>query len=179
MNVYVIEDGQNKETISWLKRNEWITTIYHQENKGVAPSWNDGIRMALNHNCTHLAFINDDIELCPGWGGVCNLHVDMISLAQPSPYPLTGWFFILTKKCIDRVGLFDEQFAPFCGEDDDYWFRFRYSGLKYARVDLDIKHQGSGTISKIDRKKYKEIRRANWQRLRDKYPNERLTLQDY
>ena len=58
-NVYVVEDGQRKETVDWLKKRDKV--IYHKENKGVATSWNDGIRQAYKDGSTYFAVFNDDI----------------------------------------------------------------------------------------------------------------------
>ena len=161
----------------------FLHLIHHKENKGIAPSWNDGIRAAIENDCTHFAIFNDDIELCEGWWEVCKAEFDkgahMVCLDQPSPIPLTGWFFILDKECIDKVGMFDEQFVPFCAEDHDYWIRFQQSGLKMSKVSLDIKHESSATVGKLETAYYRQVRQENWQRLRNKYPNMRMTAQNF
>lgn len=183
--VIVIEDGVNKKTITWLRNQKDypISVAYHQENKGIAYSWNEGLRYAQMFDCTHFAILNDDLELPKDWWDVVKKEFEngahLVTVDDPSPIPLTGWFFVIDQRCVDKVGMFDEQFSPFCGEDHDYWLRFRDSGLKRATVHLDIKHVGSGTVSKLDREYYVNVRKANWQRLRDKYPNERFTAQNF
>lgn len=180
--VYVIEDGQNDKTIKWLYGLKKPLSVHcHIQNKGIATSWNDGLQLAMDDYCTHFAILNDDVELCKDWWKDCQQvfkdNVHMVCLDQPSPIPLTGWFFILDRECIENIGLFDEQFSPFCGEDHDYWLRFQQSGMKYAKVSLDIKHGGSTTVKKLDSELYKQVRNDNWQRLRKKYPNMRFQAQ--
>lgn len=182
--VYVIEDGQNDKTIKWLYGLKKPLSVHcHIQNKGIATSWNNGLQLAMDDDCTHFAILNDDVELCQDWWKDCqqafkdNLH--MVCLDQPSPIPLTGWFFILDRECVENIGIFDEQFSPFCGEDHDYWLRFQRSGMKYAKVSLDVKHGGSTTVKKLDSELYKQVRNDNWQRLRKKYPNMRFQAQHF
>lgn len=182
--VYIVEDGQNKKTIKWLwseaKKHENLEVILHPVNRGVGPSWNSGLDKALDDYCTHFAILNDDIELCKDWWETClkefkdNVH--MVCLDQPCPIPMTGWFFILDRHCIEEIGIFDEQFAPFTSEDADYWYRFQASGMKMVKVNLPVFHHGSHTINKIDRLKFKEIWNDNWNKLRRKYPH--ISMQD-
>ena len=98
-NVYVIEDGQRKETTNWLKTQR-VKSILHTENMGVAVSWNDGLREALKDGCTHFAIINDDVVLPKNWWEDCrkefeNKKVHLVSLN------FSGWFFIIDKECVD------------------------------------------------------------------------------
>src|SRR3972149_7662864 len=157
--VCVVEDGQKQETIDWLwqqaKERPNFLAIFHKENKGVAPSWNDALRYAIDNNCTHFAFINDDVRLCPAWWATCrnvfadsSIHLVSTTKPRPATYMLSGWFFILDKVAIDIVGYFDEQFAPFYQEDIDYIRRYNKSGLDYKMIDLPVRHEESTTIEK-------------------------------
>lgn len=176
-SVYVIEDGQNEETARWLQTQD-VRAIYHLKNMGVAPSWNDGIKQAIQDGFTHFAVFNDDIEVPENWWDVCKKEFDegahLVSLSAPCPQLIIrGWFFVLDKTCIDTLGLFDEQFVPFLGEDTDYEIRFMRSKLKYALVDLDVKHKSSATLNKIKEERpeyYELVRDENERRLFKKYP---------
>lgn len=175
---YVIEDGQKQDTIDYLKTKN-IKLITHETNKGVAVSWNDGLREAKKDGCTHFAVLNDDIELPAGWWEDCqeafkDNKIHLIGLNQDCPIPLTGWFFILDVHCLDNVGYFDEQFAPYCGEDDDYFIRYKRSGYKFAKVNINVFHHGSHTINKLRSNNLREVKTVqieNWHRLLRKYPN--------
>lgn len=171
--IYIIEDGQKKETITWLKEQKDIHALYHKENKGVAVSWNDGLRKAIEDKCTHFAFINDDVMLPKDWW-IESKKCFEIGSNLVSNNRLTGWFFILDKKCVDVVGFFDEQFAPFNFEDEDYFERFRQSSLKRGIVNIRIYHLGSKTIKTLDKELVDKVTRDNYMRFRNKYPNKRM-----
>jgi len=191
--IYVVEDGQKQETIDYLKTQK-VKAIFHQENKGVAPSWNDGLREAIKDNCDYFAFFNDDIELPPNWWDACQKEFSKMYAGQTSPthavclaefvnntIPLTGWFFILDKYCVDEVGFFDEQFVPYCAEDEDYYFRMEKKGICLCRIEnLNVFHHGSHTLNKlrqIDLNKVEENRKNNWIRLQKKHLDRFLKYQ--
>jgi hypothetical protein len=168
-----------KKLVGQIDKETEYTLIVLKGNT-IAKAWNDGIKAGLAIGCTHFAIFNDDIELCKGWWEACqaefNKGAHMVCLDQPCPIELTGWFFVLNKECVERVGLFDEQFT-LTSEDTDYLFRFKDAGLKLAKVDLPVVHVGSTTVKKLDREKFKEIRLENWEKLRKKYPNRRMPSQ--
>lgn len=175
--VYVIEDGQKPETIKYLKNTKYpLKVIYHKFNKGVAVSWNDGLKQAKKDGCTHFAILNDDIEVPKDWWVKCKEQFDkgfnLVCLDEPCPIPLTGWFFAFDRQCLDKVGYFDEQFTPYCAEDDDYFIRFKSSGLKFTQINLAVLHHGSSTLKKLSG--VKSVIRENWRRLRLKYPKLRM-----
>ena len=181
--VYIVEDGQKKDTIKWLKqlvkKHSNFKAIFHKENKGVAPSWNDGLREAVKDNCTHFAIFNDDIEIPRNWWEDCQgafaiPHVHLVGLNAPCPVPLTGWFFILDKKCLDKVGYFDEQFVPYCCEDDDYFIRYRNQGYRFVQANIQVFHHSSKTIGQKDKETVRAVRLNNWRKLSKKHPG--LTL---
>lgn len=183
-HVIVVEDGQKPETIEWLKQSNHLCfhVVYHPENKGVSPSWNDGLRKAEELGCTHFAIFNDDIEIPENWWTDClsvfeAKKANVVGLVDPCPTPLTGWFFILDKTCLEKVGYFDESFAPYMAEDDDYYYRIKESGVRFIRIGLKVFHHGSHTINKLwekDPKYVKAVFDANWKKLRAKHPKIRL-----
>lgn len=179
-NLIVIEDGQRPETIEYLKSIDKpnFYPIFHEVNKGVSPSWNDGIRKAQELNSDYFAIINDDVTLPPNWWDLCYpmFSPDVHVVHDHFEY-FAGWFFILDKYCLERVGYFDEQFAPFNAEDTDYQFRCEALGMKMALVDIGITHVGSNTIKKVIKEepgRYQNVVNDNWQRLRKKYPKRRM-----
>lgn len=184
--VYVVEDAVDPKNVEYIKKlkHRNLEPIFHEVNKGIAVSWNDGLKAALKDECTHFAVFNDDIELCEDWWESCQKEFEkgahMVCLDQPCPFPLTGWFFILDRYCLDEIGLFDEQFQGYTSEDADYFLRIQDRGLKYVRIPLKIFHHGSATLGKLKKEspeKFKEIWNDNWQRLRRKYPHKRMTDQ--
>lgn len=179
--LYVVEDGQNPDVVEWLKEQKF-KVVFHKTNKGIAPSWNDGLRLAVKDGCDYFAFFNDDIEIPENWWDICQEHfnrykLDILGLKEPCPIPLTGWFFIFNKRCFDKVGYFDEQFAPYLSEDSDYIYRCFYAGMRFAKINLNVIHEGSHTINQIASKNHTEFRRIageNWRKLRKKFPGLRF-----
>lgn len=176
-NVYVVEDGQRKRTIEWLKTQD-VHLILNEINLGVAPSWNKGIKKAYEDGCTHFAIFNDDIKVPKDWWEKCEPlfkgGVHMVCLDKECPIPLTGWFFIIDRFCIDKIGYFDEQFAPYCGEDDDYMHRYFAKSLTLHRIDLDVFHYGSHTLNKLDKNIVKHNKTNSWIKLHKKHPTKRF-----
>ena len=180
--IYIIEDGQNKETIRWLKKQK-VHKIFHKQNEGVAKSWNDGIKQALKDNCTHFVISNDDIELCAGWQEKVMEElksVDLVFLDQPSPITFTGWFFAFTRVALYKTGYFDEQFEHFSSEDADWWYRYLQTGLKYSKIDIPIIHKGGVTTNKILKENpqfFRKVWNENWTKLRKKHPKLKMQNQ--
>lgn len=168
-NVYVVEDGQKQETIDWLKTQD-VTCIFHEKNKGVSPSWNDGLKRAEKDGYSYFAIFNDDIVLPDNWFTECKTTFESNNAHFVSLYPMSGWFFILDKVCLEKIGYFDEQFAPFCVEDDDYFERIRLHNINHAYVNINVIHHGSATINKIDKKFVQDTKASNWHKFRKKYP---------
>lgn len=144
--------------------NEADTLIIHKKPMGIAPSWNDGIKVSRGK---YVVVINDDIGARPGWleamvealDKVPNSVVSSVMVEHLPGY--TGicerreWFpgscFMLTQKAIKKVGLFDEQFTPFYYEDVDYWTRVYKKGFVVARNhNLQIQHKESDVLHKIE-----------------------------
>jgi GT2 family glycosyltransferase len=179
--VYVIENGQKEETIKWLKTQN-VKAILNETNKGLSPAWNAGIREALKDKCTHFALLSDDIELSEHWWDGCKKEFKkgshLVSVESPFRHAhciYSGWFYIIDKEVLDKVGYMDEQFSPFYFEDLDYSQRFVESGLKYSYADFEVVHHDSATIigkiKKNDPEFYFDVYRRNKRKFRAKYPN--------
>jgi O-antigen biosynthesis protein len=177
--IYIVENGQKKETIKWLKTQN-VKTILHETNKGITPSWNDGLKAAVVDDCTHFAILEDDIEISPGWWDACKKEFEngshLVSVDAGLKHIIfSGWFFIIDKEALDKIGYMDEQFVPFYFEDLDYSQRFEQSGLKYSMANTKVIHHGSMTIVKNIQKNnptyFTKVYRANKKRFRAKYPH--------
>lgn len=166
--LYIVEDGQKPETISYLeslsKEKQNLTVLLHETNKGVAASWNDGIREALSDRCESFVILNDDIEVPEGWQEVVEKALDthgFVSLELDfTTFIFSGFFFALTERTIREVGYFDERFI-FYYEDVDYSLRLQASKVKHAKVRLGVIHHESatieGNIKQKDPKRYAKI----------------------
>jgi len=134
--------------------------IGHKKNKGLSPSWNDGIKIARGD---YLVLVNSDIEVCENWlKKMKDAFTDDVGVVAPAvehlpnnpQQPPHQWFpgscFMLKRETIEKVGLFDERFIPFYFEDTDFWVRILKAKLKMVRVfDVFIKHKESFTIKDL------------------------------
>ena len=175
--VYVIENGQKKETIEWLKTQN-VKATFNEVNKGIPTSWNIGIKEALKDNCTHFALLSDDIELPAGWWDASRKEFEngshLVSVEGGLEHIIfSGWFYIIDKEALDKVGYFDGEFF-FAFDDLDYSQRFEQSGLKYSMADIKVLHHGTVTIGDFQKNRpkfWRDIYRKDKQRFRKKYPH--------
>jgi GT2 family glycosyltransferase len=76
---------------------------------------------------------------------------------------LNGWFVVVRRTAMDRVGLLDPQFFMY-GEDLDWCYRFHQAGEKIVFfAGAEAIHYGGASSSKAPVRFYLEMCRANWQ----------------
>lgn len=130
-------------------------------NRGVAASWNEGMRKSLELGNEYALITNDDVTFTPG--AIKKLYdfikyksnAVMVSPLQNRQVgdggPLDGeadffCFIVNIPKLIDKVGWFDENFQPAYFEDNDMHLRIGYAGQKsYVLSDVQVNHVGSAT----------------------------------
>jgi GT2 family glycosyltransferase len=67
-----------------------------------------------------------------------------------------GACFMIKKKLIDKIGLFDERFGAGNYEDGNYQMRAKRAGFKVIYVpDVNIIHYGSASVNNITENEYK------------------------
>lgn len=76
---------------------------------------------------------------------------------------LNGWFLLLRRSAVDRVGLLDPQFFMY-GEDVDWCYRFRQAGEKIVFfAEASAIHYGGASSSNAPLRFYLELYRATLQ----------------
>jgi GT2 family glycosyltransferase len=76
---------------------------------------------------------------------------------------LNGWFLVLRRSAVDRVGMLDPQFFMY-GEDVDWCYRFRQAGEKIVFfAEAGAIHYGGASSSNAPLRFYLELYRATWQ----------------
>jgi GT2 family glycosyltransferase len=76
---------------------------------------------------------------------------------------LNGWFLMVTRRAIQRVGLLDPQFFMY-GEDVDWCYRFRQAGeVVVFFSEAGAVHYGGASSSNAPLRFYLELYRATWQ----------------
>lgn len=76
---------------------------------------------------------------------------------------LNGWFVVVSRTALDRVGLLDPQFFMY-GEDVDWCYRFVEAGQRVVFfAEADAIHYGGASSSNAPLRFYLEQCYANWQ----------------
>lgn len=76
---------------------------------------------------------------------------------------LNGWFIVVRRSAINRVGLLDPQFFMY-GEDVDWCYRFRQAGDEVVFfAEAEAIHYGGASSANAPVHFYLEMCRANWQ----------------
>jgi hypothetical protein len=79
---------------------------------------------------------------------------------------LTGWFWMISRVALKKVGGLDEQFFMY-GEDIDWCHRFRAAGWRVVFYsDAEALHYGAASSEQAPTRFYVEMRRANMQYFR-------------
>ena len=163
----LVDDG----SINGLSAIEGVTKyIKHDQNKGIAPSWNDGIKASTGE---YVVVINDDIKVPWGWlqglrvalkdglevvgPGVSHQNASEGIIESYKWFP--GYCFMMKRSTFDTIGEFDEQFTPFNYEDTDYWTRVLKAGGKLKRnFDVQIDHKEGDVLHTLD---YEGVSKVN------------------
>jgi len=140
------------------------------ENRGVASSWNEGIKRAMADNYKYAIISNDDIEFINGTiealiNGI--QAVDAITISPNSRllgrdsnffYPNAGYikgseyacFIVNMENMLSSAGKFDQNFYPGYYEDNDMNYRIKLSGgSEFIDTEVGIIHHGSSTGSEV------------------------------
>jgi GT2 family glycosyltransferase len=76
---------------------------------------------------------------------------------------LNGWFLVVRRSAVERVGLLDPQFFMY-GEDVDWCYRFRRAGEAVVFFgEAGAIHYGGASSSNAPLRFYLELYRATWQ----------------
>jgi GT2 family glycosyltransferase len=76
---------------------------------------------------------------------------------------LNGWFMVVRRSAMERVGLLDPQFFMY-GEDVDWCYRFRQAGEGVVFfAEAGAIHHGGASSSHAPLRFYLELYRATWQ----------------
>lgn len=137
-NVLVIDnslDGADTPGSVWL--------LEMPGNLGVAASWN--LIVKSYPAAPFWLIANHDTVFAPG-----DLQRLIDEMGKPGPrwVGMNGdWrVFGINAECIERVGWFDENFAPVYCEDADYERRCTLAGVPWYFIEGDTTHVGSGSI---------------------------------
>jgi hypothetical protein len=97
-----------------------VSVICSNVMTGISRNWNLGIQLL---GADYVLCLSDDLEIGTG---VKRDFDSAFSIAEKEDLVLMGSFasFIISARCIEKVGWFDERFLGFGEEDGDYVYRF-------------------------------------------------------
>lgn len=173
-----IDNNSYDSTPDFLKkcksRDDRIKTITNPKNVGVSASWNQGIKESTKD---YICICNNDIEfLSMSWLSKLKnktsnkifwvtprtcytkdfkkisykiTHYEQLRYGNNPNMYVVGCCFMLPRKCIEEIGLFDEQFEMKYYEDLDYINRILKSGYKVTMCPEVIIYHAVGATSRI------------------------------
>ena len=161
--VIIVDDGSSDESLEIAKNFE-VKVIEHNKNKGLAASYNSGIRKAMGEV---VVFLHQDvilyteamekiIEPFDNSQVVCAYHYvfqpfeiwDKYSFWQKyffcrwvnkKVYGMNGKFDAFSKRVLFEAGLFDEERFKSAGEDGDIMIRLKDKG-EIVKTEAGILH---------------------------------------
>ena len=117
-------------------------TVYggHGDNIGVAASWNFLCQKAFERGYNYVVVLNDDIylhlEMYDYWCIINRMFIDQTDfLSCVEKFERAA--FVLSSKCYDVVGQFDDNFYPAYYEDSEYLYRLKLAKGR-GRIDYGI-----------------------------------------
>jgi len=137
----IIVDNGNQD-LGWNLDKVSAMVIENEKNVGVAASWNQ-LCKAIFKEHEYALILNDDIYLGrQGWQidsfftwlDMQTLENGPLSRADFFVGPKDWCAFIISKKCYEEVGEFDDRFFPAYYEDNDYAMRMKLMGKKIETV---------------------------------------------
>ena len=112
-----------------------------RHNLGVAASWN--LIIKATPMAPWWCIVNSDIEFEKG--DLSRLAGNI--LPGPGIFQLDGFAaFAITRKAVELIGLFDENFVPAYYEDNDFYRRAILTGVPVIEVPSRLRHAGSMVI---------------------------------
>jgi len=175
----VLWQGEHDEMFPVIEKYKPTININlrRKYNWGVAGGWNIIIREAFTQDYDAIVFVGSDTKMLPGFWESFIKHTENYDFVESSHLFNC---FLITRKCIKKVGLFDENFYPAYIEDNDYRIRVLLSGISYKRNQGNPKlflHNESSTVNTnpFYRKKCDYTHELNKQYMHSKWGGEENT----
>lgn len=169
--IVVVNNASTDGTKEFLDGRQGLRVIHNATNRACAAAWNQGYNL-LRREWT--MFLNNDVLVTQGWleslvgfaerenlGIACpamcenELNYDLPKYASEFAAKMRdvkrvggahGVAFLVRKKVIETVGVFDENFRKGGNEDEDFFMRVRMGGFRHAVTGSSfIHHFGSIT----------------------------------
>lgn len=143
-HLLIIDNSPESFVKEYNLEDRGATVFYYPENIGVAKAWN----MGLKAGCDWTFLVSSAVAFPNGFSEV------LAELNKATEYALLtdcAWHCnAISKKCVERVGYFDENFYPAYYEDTDYYRRMNLSGAEHNRPIAFIPAIGSRQSNSLD-----------------------------
>jgi len=143
----IIVDNSVTGIVSEVDLPPNATVLPMRHNIGVAASWN--LIIKASPRARWWCIVNNDIEFASGDLAALVRQVEADRLAFS--FLISPSAFGLTTEVLDKIGFFDENFAPAYFEDNDYVRRVLLGGLRSVALPANYSHATSSTLG-ADRK---------------------------
>jgi glycosyltransferase involved in cell wall biosynthesis len=175
--VYLVDNASTDGTPDWATDlDPRVRLLRSEENLGVSGGRNVGIAAALADDVDRIVFLDNDVEVFPGWwqpfaealesdsgaaiagerGVRLHFHADgrtEESLNSAGPVEadmVVGFCMFMSADAVRQIGRFDENLGLFWHDDDDYCLRAKRLGFR-------VLHIGSGRLIHFEHKSSAEV----------------------
>jgi GT2 family glycosyltransferase len=201
--IILVQEGEDEEITKLCQSYVSENVVFTQNKipKGYAGALNTGMNLSImerNEVDGYYCFMNNDTVVTPGWMDEMMLAFNEpeVGLVSPTfwgmgnrqsvdwnngeqfdfvidPFSLCGVCYLISKECIDKIGIWDEQFGH-GGEDFDITIRVSNAGYRMAIARKSfIYHYGGASTRELfgsDLKKVMANQNEKLELLNKKYP---------
>ena len=137
-NKVILNNGKPNALNAWHRIFPDWKIIECGRNLGVAASWNQAPKIFTGEDAWLI--VNDDFHFQPGQLElICHASDNLHTKYPTIHFTVSQGYncFIWTRKAVNEIGLFDENFYPAYFEDYDYRIRMQLAGLSPFIVGLN------------------------------------------
>lgn len=190
--IQVVENRNDSDLLyvrNTIDGEELINDIIINDENCLARGWNKGLKKLFKDykyvivsgldsvppSKKHLEFMRDKLEKYPQLGLVSAKPEDIKAVSPESEVQHGDGsfsFFMISKKCFEDIGDFDENFKPAYFEDNDYLERIwekGYNPLRLNCVEYTHVFQGSVTFGEDAARNYSKFMQKNLNYFRKKW----------
>lgn len=176
--VLLLDNGSTDSTTQWAATLPASVHTSWAADRGVAASWNFGLRWVFSKGAQYALVVNNDVRLLPytyrhlvGYGGgfVTAVGSDDMKCIEPPyntpvppdvrPHPDFSCF-VIRREVWDKVGPFNELYTSAYAEDAEYHLRMHRAGVEAYCLDLPFYHLGAGTLKHANKDEADAIQSA-------------------
>jgi hypothetical protein len=145
-NLMIVDNSKRGFCKKYIEKG--FDVYSHPENLGVPASWNIGMKS----DADFLFIVSESLIFNKGFSEL----IEKLQFANEwGLLTNQAWHCIgFTRKTIEKVGLFDEQFYPAYFEDTDYCYRLKINHIhnegnnNMPKVEIDVTCQGTALVLK-------------------------------